>query len=109
VTLKYTLDQVRDRVVAAHRGEAASRTRWWPLRHRERLPRVPDSNASASAPGRSSNPHFISISAFRAWAGWDEVAVEDAVRGPPLLELLRRQLPEHIEFIYSIDHRQRRR
>jgi hypothetical protein len=103
LTLKYTLDQARDRQVAAI-GVKGLPNGWWPL------PTGNDCLAfqleRLGVRSRSDlDPHFISISAFRAWAGWDEIAVPDMQPGDlALWNFSHGTIPEHVEFTYSIDH-----
>jgi hypothetical protein len=103
VTLKYTLDQVRDRQVAAI-GVKGIPNGWWPLAAGNdclafQLERLGVRSKT------DLEPHFISISAFRAWAGWDEVAVADMQPGDlACWNFSGGTLPEHIEYTYSIDH-----
>jgi len=101
--LQYTLDQARDRVVALI-GVKSIPNPVWPL---------PTGNDCLAfvlerlgvRTRNQLDPHFISISAFRAWAGWDEVAVEDLESGDlPLWNFSGGKLPEHIEFGYSFNH-----
>jgi hypothetical protein len=102
-TLKYTLDQVRERQVALI-GTTGLPNAWWPL------PAGNDCLAfqlTQLGIRRRSDlvPHFISIAAFRAWSGWDEVARSDIRPGDIALENWSGgHDPEHAEFVYSIDH-----
>lgn len=108
-TLKYTLDQVRSRQSALI-GVKGLPNVWWPL------PAGNDCVAfQLHCLGMRSRgdlaPHYISISAFRAWAHWPEYPVSEAVPGDLLLENWTGEkddnghlAAEHMEAVYSIDH-----
>lgn len=106
--IKYTLDQARTR----HAGYLETKglpTAWWPL---------PGGNDCLAYQlyilGLRSRtdlaPHYISISAFRSWAKWTEAPIVSGKAGDLVLENWTGEtddgelVPEHIEYIYSIDH-----
>ena len=109
MTLKYTLEQVRDREVAAL-GTLGVPNAWWPSTY----DRPWDWNndcikfqlfSMGVATRRQQDNHFISIAGFRGWAGWKEVTVADLRPGDIAAEVWEGgDEPDHVEFVYSIDH-----
>jgi hypothetical protein len=113
LTLNLTLDQVRDRQVAAI-GVKGLPTPWWP----DRDPAGNDCVAFQTLQlglrtGHETindlehNRHFISIAAFRAHYGYDEPALTDMEAGDLVgwkFSKSAGNLPEHMEFVYSVDH-----
>lgn len=106
MTLKYTLDEARQRETA-HIGTKGVPAAWWGY--------GPETNDCLGYQLwilglRSRNdyaPHYISISAFRTWAGWDEVAIKDVQAGDLVCEEWPDKdkpftgIPGHIEYVYS--------
>lgn len=102
MTLKHTLDEARQRFVAkiGTKGNTEPRTNNDCLAFAlERL--------GVRQPGQVTPEHFVSISAFRSWAGWDQIAIEDVIAGDLICEEwpdAGKQftgLPGHIEYAYS--------
>jgi len=109
MTLKYTLDQVRSRQVAyiGTKGPTSrAGTAWWGLNDPGTNDCLGFQLYCAGIRARTDYaPHFVSISAFRAWAGWDEPAIGDVQAGDLVLENWSGGTEaEHIEYVYSIDH-----
>jgi hypothetical protein len=111
MALKYTLDQVRKREVAlvGTKGPTTKAgTPWWGLNDPSTSDCLGFQLYCLGERGRNDyEPHYISISAFRLWAGWDEPSMDAAQPGDLVCENWAGsgggKTAEHIEYIYSID------
>jgi hypothetical protein len=108
MSLKYTLDQVRKRetaLIGSKGPTTRAGTAWWGLNDPTTNDCLGFQLYSLGVRGRADYaPHYVSISAFRAWAGWDEPALGEATAGDLVCENWSGgHEPEHIEYIYSID------
>ena len=109
MALKYTLDEVRKRetaLIGTKGPTTRSGTPWWGLNDPSTNDCLGFQLYSLGIRSRTDYaPHYVSIAAFRAWAGWDEPALTDVQPGDLILENWSGgREPEHIEYVYSVDH-----
>ena len=102
-SLKYTLDQARDREVDLL-GVKNIPNPWWPLSYGNDCLAFQLERLGVRKPSEL-DPHYISISAFRGHFGWDEIDADQIRPGDLAVENWSgTQDPEHIEYVYSVDH-----
>lgn len=122
MTLKYTADQIRDRESSMiGRGQKLVRTKenpnvtegnpWWGWADGSDCMAGQAYALGFRTSPRDATPWQISIAAFRAHFGWDEVPMSQAKAGMLVLEYwpaegdpVTSTVPNHIEYIHTIDH-----
>lgn len=111
MALKYTRDQVRDRE-GAQLGTIGRPNSWWAWSTGSDCMAAQATMLGLRTSKSDSTGYLISIAKFRAHYGWDEVDISEAEAGDLLLEYWPESdhdptfsdLPNHIEYIYSINH-----
>lgn len=107
MTLKFTADQVRDRE-SAQIGKGKRPNAWWAWSGPSDCMAAQSWILGIRSDPRSSVPHEISIAAFRAHFGWDEVPMSEARAGMLVCSNWSGadggKAVEHIEYIHTIDH-----
>ncbi len=110
MSLKFTADQVRDRS-SSRIGKGAHPNAWWAWVGGSDCMAGQSSVLGIRTNPRSSEPSEISIAAFRAHYGWDEVPMTEAAAGMLVAEYWPGEgdprtssVPNHIEMIHTIDH-----
>jgi hypothetical protein len=107
MSLKYTADQVRDRE-AALIGKGRRPNAWWAWAGPSDCMAAQAYALGIRTNRASSTPYEISIAAFRAHFGWDEVPMSQAKAGMLVCSNWTGagggKNVEHIEYIHSIDH-----
>jgi hypothetical protein len=109
MSLKYTLDQARTRIVALE-GKVGLPTPAWPLTYGNDCLGTITERLGLRTP-KQLDAHFISIAAFRDWiadapeaADWEEIPVSQVRPGDILFENWdqpRSRIAEHAEWVYS--------
>lgn len=109
MTLKYTADQVRDRV-SAMIGRGAHPNAWWAWVGGNDCMAALAYALGFRTSRTSSVPYEISIASFRAHFGWDEVPISEARAGDLIAEYWPAQgeqisqVPNHIEMCHTTDY-----
>ena len=106
MALKFTADQVRDRS-SAQIGKGKRPNAWWAWSGPSDCMAAQAWILGIRTDPRSVVPHEISIAAFRAHFGWDEVPMDQATAGMLVCENWtgadNGRAVEHIEYIHTID------
>lgn len=110
MSLKYTADQVRD-LSSARIGKGAHPNAWWAWIGGSDCMAGQSSLLGIRTNPRSTEASEISIAAFRAHYGWDEVPIAEAAATMLVAEYwpgpndpATSKVPNHIEMIHTIDH-----
>ncbi len=103
--LPFTLEETRDRAFAMI-GTDGIPNPWWPLATGNDCLAFILERMGLRTRDQIDPRHLISISAFRAWAGWNEVPASQIRPGMIAAERWENPhdpLPEHAEIVYAVD------